>query len=347
MRYDDFRRSDDIEDRRGDDGGGMGGGGGFGLPMGGGGLGIGTIIVLGIVGYAFGIDPRILIGGAEILTGGSQSPSYQSDRRSAPAKTGAPTDEMGSMISGVLGEIDDRWSEIFRERGQTYSGPRIVLFKNATNGGRCGRAESAMGPFYCPPDKQIYLDTGFFRQVETRFRGCSGNACKFTAAYIIAHEAGHHIQNLPGILPQVQQAQQQAGSKAEANALQVQGRVAGRLLFRRLGQPRGEEASGLPRSRRHRCGAYHGERDRRRHAAAPVHRTGGAGQLHPRLRRATQAVVHDRLPEGHRGSLQYVWRRALYDRAQALTVMAGLDPAIRVFAFWRPERRGCPGQARA
>ena len=221
MRYDDFRRSDDIEDRRGDDGGGMGGGGGFGLPMGGGGLGIGTIIVLGIVGYAFGIDPRILIGGAEILTGGSQSPSYQSDRRSAPAKTGAPTDEMGSMISGVLGEIDDRWSEIFRERGQTYSGPRIVLFKNATNGGRCGRAESAMGPFYCPPDKQIYLDTGFFRQVETRFRGCSGNACKFTAAYIIAHEAGHHIQNLTGILSKVQQAQQRAGSKAEANALQV------------------------------------------------------------------------------------------------------------------------------
>src|SRR6476660_7013200 len=117
MRYDDFRRSDDIEDRRGDDGGGMGGGGGFGIPMGGGGLGIGTIIILGLVGYAFGIDPRILIGGAEILTGG-QSPSYQSDR--GHAKTGAPTDEMGSMISGVLGEIDDRWSEIFQASGQTY-----------------------------------------------------------------------------------------------------------------------------------------------------------------------------------------------------------------------------------
>ena len=81
MRYDDFRRSDDIEDRR-DDGGGMGGGGGFGLPMGGGGLGIGTIIVLGLISYAFGIDPRLLIGGAEILSGGSQAPSYQSDRRS-------------------------------------------------------------------------------------------------------------------------------------------------------------------------------------------------------------------------------------------------------------------------
>src|SRR5258706_3607405 len=137
MRYDDFRRSDDIEDRRGDDGGGMGGGGGLGIPMGGGGLGIGTIIILGLVGYAFGIDPRILIGGAEILTGG-QSPSYQSDRRSAPAKTGAPTDEMGSMISGVLGEINDPWSEIFQASGQSYSGPRIVLFRNATNGGPRG-----------------------------------------------------------------------------------------------------------------------------------------------------------------------------------------------------------------
>ncbi len=219
MRYDDFRRSDDIEDRRDDSGGGMGGGG-FGLPMGGGGLGIGTIIVLGLIGYAFGIDPRILIGGAEMMNRG-QVPSYQTDRRSGPVKTGAPTDEMGSMISGILGEIDDRWSEIFRASGQSYTGPKIVLFRNATNGGRCGMAQSAMGPFYCPPDRQIFLDTGFFRQVETRFHGCAGNACKFTAAYIIAHEAGHHIQNLLGILPRVTRLQQQAGSKAESNALQV------------------------------------------------------------------------------------------------------------------------------
>src|ERR1700688_1096143 len=223
MRYDDFRRSDDIDDRRDDSGGGIGGGGGgFGLPMGGGGLGIGTIIVLGLVGYAFGIDPRILIGGAEILTGGgSQAPSYQTDRRSGQVKTGAPTDEMGSMISGILGEIDDRWGEIFQASGQTYTGPKIVLFRNATNGGRCGMAQSAMGPFYCPPERRIFLDTGFFREVETRFHGCSGSACKFTAAYIIAHEAGHHVQNLLGILPKVTAQQQAAGSKAASNALQV------------------------------------------------------------------------------------------------------------------------------
>ena len=226
MRYDDFRRSDNIDDRRDDSGygGGGGGGGGFGFPMGGGGgLGIGTVIVLGLIGWAVGIDPRILIGGAEILTGGQQqAPSYQTDRRTgSPPKAGAPSDEMGGMIAGVLGEIDDRWSEIFSASGQTYRGARIVLFKNATNGGRCGMAQSAMGPFYCPPDRQIFLDTGFFSEVETRFRGCSGNACKFTAAYIIAHEAGHHIQNLLGILDKARQMQEQAGSKAAANNIQV------------------------------------------------------------------------------------------------------------------------------
>jgi hypothetical protein len=217
MQYDDFRRSADIEDRRDDSGGG---GGGLGLPIGGGGLGIGTIIVLGLVSYAFGIDPRILIGGAEVLNGGGQSSTYQSGR-STGTKTGVPTDQMGDMISGILGEIDDRWSEIFQARGQNFVGPKIVLFRNATVAGRCGRAQSAMGPFYCPPEHRIFLDTGFFREVETRFHGCSGNACKFTAAYIIAHEAGHHVQNLLGILPQVTAKQQQASSKAEANALQV------------------------------------------------------------------------------------------------------------------------------
>src|ERR1700728_2462945 len=196
MRYDDFRRSDDIEDRRDDSGGGLGGGGGgVGLPIGG-------------------------SGAAQTPTGG-EAPTYQPDRSTTPAKSGAPTDEMGNMIAGILGEIDDRWSEIFQASGQTYKGPRIVLFRNATNGGRCGMAQSAMGPFYCPPDQKIFLDTGFFREVETRFHGCSGNACKFTAAYIIAHEAGHHVQNLLGILPRVTRLQQQAGSKAESNALQV------------------------------------------------------------------------------------------------------------------------------
>src|ERR1700742_914548 len=107
MRYDDFRRSDNIDDRRDDSGGGGGGDGGFGIPIGGGGLGIGTVIVLGLIGWAVGIDPRILIGGAEILSGGGGAPSVQMDRPSSSnAKREAPKDEMGSMIAGVLGEID-------------------------------------------------------------------------------------------------------------------------------------------------------------------------------------------------------------------------------------------------
>ena len=203
-----------------DDGGGMGGGG-LGLPMGGGGLGIGTIIVLGLIGYAFGIDPRILIGGAEMITGGGQAPSYQTDRRSGPAKTGAPTDEMGSMISGILGEIDDRWSEIFQAAGQILhrAEDRAVPQRHQWRALRHGAVGD--GAVLLSAGRKIFLDTGFFREVETRFHGCSGNACKFTAAYIIAHEAGHHIQNLLGILPRVTRLQQQAGSKAEANALQV------------------------------------------------------------------------------------------------------------------------------
>src|SRR3569623_1989858 len=147
MRYEDLRRSDDIVDWLDDSGGGFGGGGGgFGFPLGGGGrLGIGTVVVLGLIGWAGGIDPRILIGGAEILTGGGgQAPSYQTDRPSSQAKRGAQHDEMGSMNAGVLGELDDRWSEIFSASGRPYKGPRVVLFRNATNGGRCGMAQSAM-----------------------------------------------------------------------------------------------------------------------------------------------------------------------------------------------------------
>lgn len=232
MRWDDFRRSDNIDDRRDDGGGygGGGGGGGFGIPIGGGGgLGIGTIIVLGLVGWALGIDPRILIGGADIIMGGGGPTQMQVDNRPVTpdgriqrqGRGGAPTDEMGSFMAGVLGEIDDRWSEIFKASGQPYSGARLVLFRNATNGGRCGMAQSAMGPFYCPPDRQIYVDTAFFREIETRFRGCSGQACRFTQAYILAHEAGHHIQNLLGVLPRARQAQERASSRAEANRIQV------------------------------------------------------------------------------------------------------------------------------
>jgi predicted metalloprotease len=217
MRWEDLPQSDNIDDRRGE-GGGFGGGG-TGMPIGGGGLGIGTIIVLGIIGYALGIDPRLLIGGAEILTGGG---SYQQPYDPGPSarRTGTPTDEVGKFVAAVLGSADQTWKVIFEKEGGTYQRPRLVMFSGVTRSG-CGVAQSAMGPFYCPPSREVYLDTSFFRDLERRFRGCSGEACKFAQAYVITHEVGHHVQNLLGILPRVQQAQQRASSRAEANQLQV------------------------------------------------------------------------------------------------------------------------------
>jgi predicted metalloprotease len=218
MRWDDFRRSDNVEDAR-DGGFGGGGGGGFGIPIGGGGLGIGTVVVLGILGWAFGIDPSILIGGAEILTGGGSR--YEAPASPGPTRTGAPSDEMGEFVAAVLGSTEDTWQEIFRQAGQQYRPPRLRLFSGAVQGG-CGFAQAAMGPFYCPRDRRVYLDTSFFRQIETRFRGCSGKACKFSQAYVLSHEVGHHVQNSLGVLTKAQQAQEVAGGRATANRIQVQ-----------------------------------------------------------------------------------------------------------------------------
>ncbi len=218
MRFDDLPQSDNIEDRRGDDSGGPGGG--FGLPMGlgGGGLGIGTIVILGIVGYALGIDPRILIGGAEMI-GGSQQ---QQSRPQSSGKSGVPSDELGKFVSRILGSADVVWKTTFEQAGQRYKTPTLVMFSGATRADQCGMAQSAMGPFYCPSDQKIYLDTSFFRDLERRFKGCDAGSrsCQFAQAYVIAHEVGHHVQNQLGILPKVQQ-QQRAASKTDANHLQV------------------------------------------------------------------------------------------------------------------------------
>jgi hypothetical protein len=221
MRWEDLPQSDNVEDRRGDSGYGGGGGPGGGFPIGGGGLGIGGVIVLGLIGWALGIDPRLLIGGAEVLTG--NQPHYQQPYRppsQSTARTGRPTDEMGRFVSAVLGSTEAQWKDIFSKQGQTYRAPRLVMFSRATRSA-CGMAQSAMGPFYCPGDREVYLDTSFFSDLERRFRGCSGEACKFAQAYVIAHEVGHHVQNLLGILPKVQQAQRVASSKVESNRLQV------------------------------------------------------------------------------------------------------------------------------
>jgi uncharacterized protein len=220
MRWDQFRRSDNIEDRRDDSPSG-----GFGLPVRTGGLGIGTILVLGLIGWALGIDPRILIGGAEILSGNQSDQAPYQDSRQAGGSGSNPahpqTDRSEQFVAAVLGDTEDRWGEIFRSFGQTYERPKLVMFSGATRSA-CGAAQSAMGPFYCPNDRTVYLDASFFRQIQTRFQGCQigSKACEFSQAYVIAHEVGHHVQNLLGILPKVQKMQASV-DRADANQVQV------------------------------------------------------------------------------------------------------------------------------
>jgi predicted metalloprotease len=213
MRIDELPRSENVEDRRSD--------AGFRVPGGRGGLGIGTVIVLGLVGYWLGIDPSLLIGGAEILSGGGSSQQQSSPPGGTGTQAGAPSDQMGQFVSAVLGGTEAQWQKIFAQYGKTYQPPTLVMFSGATRSA-CGFAQSAMGPFYCPNDRKVYLDTAFFQDLERRFRACEvgSKTCQFSQAYVIAHEVGHHVQNLLGILPKVQQAQQ-GMDKVEANQFQV------------------------------------------------------------------------------------------------------------------------------
>jgi predicted metalloprotease len=204
MRWQDFRRSDNVEDD---------GPSGGGFRVGGGGLGIGTVVVLGLVGWVFGIDPSVLINGAEILTGGGAQ--YQQQQR-APAGP----DQTRDFLAAVLGNTEDVWQVVFKDAGKQYRPPHLRRFYGAREGA-CGYARAAMGPFYCPRDQRIYIDTAFFRDMQVRFKGCRGKACEFAEAYVIAHEVGHHVQNLLGILPRATEAQRAAGSRAAANHIQV------------------------------------------------------------------------------------------------------------------------------
>jgi uncharacterized protein len=183
------------------------------------GLGIGTVVILGLIGWALGIDPRVLIGGAEMMSQNGQTHQQADAGRASP--TGKPSDEMGHFVSAILGSTEAEWTEIFAGAGKTYRPPTLVLFSGATQSG-CGFAKAAMGPFYCPIDQKVYLDTSFFQDLERRFRACDvgSKSCQFSEAYVIAHEIGHHVQHLLGLLPKVQEAQR-GMEKAEANSLQV------------------------------------------------------------------------------------------------------------------------------
>ena len=215
MRLDELPTSDRVEDRRG-------------LPGGPAGIGIGTVVVLALIGWALGIDPSTLISGAEqTLPGGSQTEQQ--------VPTGAPSDEMGHFVSAVLGSTEEVWTGVFAQAGKTYTAPTLVMFSEAIQSG-CGFAQAAMGPFYCPMDQKIYLDTSFFQDLERRFGACDvgSKTCQFSQAYVIAHEIGHHVQNQLGLLPQVQEAQR---AMAQAEAPGPSG-IASRLPRGGLGEPR-------------------------------------------------------------------------------------------------------------
>lgn len=197
MRLDDQRESDNIEDRRGSGGGGIGRGG----------VGIGGIALALIVSYFTGINPMTLLGVIE------QTPLAQ---HSAPAAHKPPADDSSArFVSKILASTEDVWTDAFRRNGRQYEAPKLVLFTGATPTA-CGTGQSAMGPFYCPGDHKVYIDLAFYRELKERFHAPG----EFAQAYVVAHEVGHHVQNLLGIADQVHQAQQRGG-KTEANALSV------------------------------------------------------------------------------------------------------------------------------
>jgi len=195
MRWKTGRRSSNVEDRRGRR-----------VRRGIAGGGIGTIVLI-LAALYFGIDPNVVMQGLDMVST-SQAPA---PGRHSPAAN----DEQAQFVSVVLADTEDTWQQLFAASGQRYQEPRLVLFSDAVKSA-CGFANAAVGPFYCPADKQVYLDLGFFRDLKQRF-GAPGD---FAEAYVIAHEVGHHVQNLLGVSADVRRRQRGLG-KADANALSV------------------------------------------------------------------------------------------------------------------------------
>jgi predicted metalloprotease len=217
MRWRLGRRSQNVEDRRGMGTpvgmrfpgrvripGGLGRGGG-GVARGGG-IGIVGLLILLAIGWFLGIDPSYL------LQDSSTGVPYQ---EAPPAGAPPEGDEQAQFVSAVLADTEDAWQQLFGQMGDDYREPTLVLFSGAVDSA-CGFAQAAMGPFYCPGDQKVYIDLAFFDELRSRF-GAPGD---FAQAYVIAHEVGHHVQNLLRITSEVQAARQQAG-EADANALSV------------------------------------------------------------------------------------------------------------------------------
>ena len=207
MRWKDERQSDNVEDRRGQ-GGGFGG-----VSMRRGGIGIGAILVALVGGWLFGINPLEILGLFGGIDGG---PSVQAPEPSASGRHGAsPTDPGARFVSTVLASTEDTWTEVFRKGGGTYRPPKLVMFSGATQTA-CGPGQSAAGPFYCSEDETVYIDLDFFRMLQQRFKAPGD----FAQAYVVAHEVGHHVQNLLGTMEKVQSRRQRM-SERRNNPLSV------------------------------------------------------------------------------------------------------------------------------
>ncbi|MFC5498223.1 neutral zinc metallopeptidase [Caenimonas terrae] len=203
MRMDGERESDNVEDRRGE------GGGGGGFSIGGGSLGIGAVVIALVGGAIFGINPLTILG--MLSGGGGSAPQTQQ----APAPLPPAGDKEATFVRKVLGDTEDTWAQLFKQGGATYVNPKLVLFRGAIRTG-CGQGQAAMGPFYCPADQKVYIDLDFYDTLKNQL-GAPGD---FAQAYVIAHEVGHHVQNLLGIADKVDQMRSRA-SPAQANALSV------------------------------------------------------------------------------------------------------------------------------
>jgi len=205
MRWRGERESSNVEDRRG-------AGGGRGLSIGRGGIGIGTIVIAFLAAWLFGINPMTVL---SLLTGGGDLGvgTTQTETRTGPAP--APQDEGGRFASVVLASTEDTWQKIFQQAGAQYQAPTLVLFSGRTPSA-CGMGDAAAGPFYCPGDGRLYVDLSFFQVLHQRF-GAAGDTAQ---AYVIAHEVGHHVQNLIGTMDKVQ-AMRGRTSQAQYNQLSI------------------------------------------------------------------------------------------------------------------------------
>ena len=231
MRYDQTdQQSENVEDRRGEGGGARGGMGGIPFPIGGkGGFSLTTMLIIGAVMLLFGFNPLDILGGGgggnmpnlpqmprmdgSRQAGGSAIPGLPGGGGRVPAS--AAQDEMKVFVSRVLKDTEDVWVKTFSQFGRDYEKPPLVLFSGRTSTG-CGMGMSAMGPFYCPADRKVYIDLDFYNELKNRF-GASGD---FAQAYVIAHEVGHHVQNLLGIADKVQAAKARM-SQIQQNQMQV------------------------------------------------------------------------------------------------------------------------------